>query len=120
MKRRYVLVSDDFCRLVGYEREELLGKRYDDLTDPETNDLLTVFNLSCQLARSFENSLGKSTKVSGTLWPTSTAAPPMPIKSAKANRTVSFSVSQEKTLSHPIDCVLTVSRQAHDSGVQSR
>jgi PAS domain S-box-containing protein len=49
MERRYVQVSDDFCRLVGYEREVLLGKRYDDLTAPETNDLVTVFNLFCQL-----------------------------------------------------------------------
>jgi PAS domain S-box-containing protein len=49
MDRRYVYVSDDFCKLVGYTREELIGKRYDDLTAPETNDLRTVFNLFCQL-----------------------------------------------------------------------
>jgi PAS domain S-box-containing protein len=49
MDRRYVYVSDDFCKLVGYTREELMGTRYDDLTAPDTNDLRTVFNLFCQL-----------------------------------------------------------------------
>lgn len=49
MDRRYVYVSDDFCKLVGYSREELIGTRYDDVTAPDTNDLRTVFNLFCQL-----------------------------------------------------------------------
>jgi PAS domain S-box-containing protein len=40
--RRYVQVSDSFCKLVGYTREELLGMRYDDLTAPNTNDIPTV------------------------------------------------------------------------------
>ncbi len=43
--RRYVRVSDSFCELVGYRREELIGKRYDDLTVPGTNDIPTVFRL---------------------------------------------------------------------------
>ena len=43
--RRYVEVSDSFCRLVEYRREELIGKRYDDLTAPGTNDIPTVFRL---------------------------------------------------------------------------
>ena len=43
--RRYVEVSDSFCQLVGYRREELVGKRYDDLTAPNTNDIPTVFDL---------------------------------------------------------------------------
>ena len=43
--RRYVEVSDSFCQLVGYQREELVGKRYDDLTAPNTNDIPTVFGL---------------------------------------------------------------------------
>ncbi len=30
--RNYVEVSDSFCQLVGYQREELVGMRYDDLT----------------------------------------------------------------------------------------
>jgi PAS domain S-box-containing protein len=43
--RKYVEVSDTFCQLLGYEREELIGKRYDDLTAPDTNDIPTVFGL---------------------------------------------------------------------------
>ena len=43
--RRYIEVSDSFCQLVAYEREELIGKRYDDLTAPGTNDIPTVFRL---------------------------------------------------------------------------
>jgi hypothetical protein len=38
---RYV----SFCQLLGYQREELVGKRYDDLTAPNTNDIPTVFGL---------------------------------------------------------------------------
>jgi PAS domain S-box-containing protein len=49
LDRRYIHVSDDFCRLLGYDREDLIGKRYDDLTAPDTNDILNVFNLFCQL-----------------------------------------------------------------------
>jgi PAS domain S-box-containing protein len=44
-ERRYLEVSDSFCQLVGYEREELIGKKYDDLTAPGTNDIPTVFCL---------------------------------------------------------------------------
>ncbi len=43
--RKYVEVSDSFCQLVGYQREELVGMRYDDLTAPNTNDIPTVFGL---------------------------------------------------------------------------
>ncbi len=43
--RKYVEVSDSFCQLVGYQREELVGMRYDDLTAPNTNDVPTVFGL---------------------------------------------------------------------------
>jgi PAS domain S-box-containing protein len=43
--RKYVEVSDSFCQLVGYEREELLGMRYDELTAPNTNDIEKVFFL---------------------------------------------------------------------------
>ena len=45
LDRRYVEVSDGFCNLVGYKREELIGKRYDELTAPGTNDIPTVFSL---------------------------------------------------------------------------
>jgi PAS domain S-box-containing protein len=47
--RRYVQVSDSFCQLVGYSREELLGKSYDELTAPGTNDILGVFTLFSKL-----------------------------------------------------------------------
>jgi PAS domain S-box-containing protein len=43
--RKYVQVSDSFCQLVGYQREELVGMRYDDLTAPNTNDIPTVSDL---------------------------------------------------------------------------
>jgi PAS domain S-box-containing protein len=43
--RRYVEVSDSFCELVGYPREELIGKRYDDLTAYDTNNIPVVFEL---------------------------------------------------------------------------
>lgn len=49
LDRRYVHVSEQFCKLVGYERETLIGMRYDELTAPETNDIPMVFNLFCQL-----------------------------------------------------------------------
>ncbi|HTX16426.1 MAG TPA: PAS domain S-box protein [Candidatus Baltobacteraceae bacterium] len=49
MDRRYVYVSDAFCELLGYTREELIGMRYDDVSAPGTNDLRTIFNLFCQL-----------------------------------------------------------------------
>jgi PAS domain S-box-containing protein len=42
---RYVEVSDSFCELVGYSREELIGKRYDALTAPGTIDIPTIFSL---------------------------------------------------------------------------
>jgi PAS domain S-box-containing protein len=41
-ERRFVEVSDGFCTLVGYTREELLGMRYDDVTAPNTNDIPIV------------------------------------------------------------------------------
>jgi PAS domain S-box-containing protein len=45
LDRRYVDVSEGFCKLVGYKREELIGHKYDDLTAPGTNDVPTVFKL---------------------------------------------------------------------------
>jgi PAS domain-containing protein len=32
--RRYVQVSDSLCKLLGYQREELIGKQCDDVTAP--------------------------------------------------------------------------------------
>jgi PAS domain-containing protein len=43
--RRYIQVSDSFCKLLGYPREELIGKKYDDVTVPGTNDIPTISNL---------------------------------------------------------------------------
>lgn len=43
--RRYVEVSDSFCQLLGYRREELIGKLYDETSVPNTNDIMTVFSL---------------------------------------------------------------------------
>jgi PAS domain-containing protein len=37
--RKYVWVSDTFCELLGYKREELVGKQYDDVTAPTTADI---------------------------------------------------------------------------------
>lgn len=43
--RRYVEVSDTLCQRAGYRREELLGRRFDDLTAPGTNDIPSVYRL---------------------------------------------------------------------------
>jgi PAS domain-containing protein len=43
--RRYVRVSNAFCELVGYKREELIGRQYDDITAPPTGDIPTIFGL---------------------------------------------------------------------------
>src|SRR5580704_14142608 len=34
--RRYVEVSDSFCKLVGYKREDLIGRPFDDWSAPNT------------------------------------------------------------------------------------
>jgi PAS domain S-box-containing protein len=47
--RRYVEVSDSFCKLVGYTREDLIGKRYDDVSAPGTNDIPVIFDLFSRL-----------------------------------------------------------------------
>jgi PAS domain S-box-containing protein len=43
--RRFVQVSESFCQLLGYRPEELIGKPYDEVTAPNTNDIPTVFRL---------------------------------------------------------------------------
>jgi PAS domain-containing protein len=43
---RYVEVSDGFCRLVCYSREELLRMKLEDLAAPGTADITTAFNPS--------------------------------------------------------------------------
>lgn len=47
--RKFVEVSESFCRLLGYQREELIGKPYDDVTAPNTNDIPTVFRLFSEM-----------------------------------------------------------------------
>ena len=47
--REFVEVSESFCRLLGYRREELIGKPYDDVTAPNTNDIPTVFRLFSEM-----------------------------------------------------------------------
>jgi PAS domain-containing protein len=43
--RKYVWVSDNFCELLGYRVEELVGKRYDEVTAPTTNDIPVTFSM---------------------------------------------------------------------------
>jgi PAS domain S-box-containing protein len=43
--RRYTDVSDSFCKLLGYRREELIGKKYDEFTAPGTTDIAVVYEL---------------------------------------------------------------------------
>jgi PAS domain S-box-containing protein len=47
--RKFVQVSDSFCQLLGYRREELIGKPYDEVTAPNTNDIPTVFRLFTEM-----------------------------------------------------------------------
>ena len=43
--RRYTDVSDSFCKLLGYSREQLIGRKYDEFTLPGTTDIPVVFDL---------------------------------------------------------------------------
>jgi PAS domain S-box-containing protein len=43
--RKYIQVSDSFCKLLGYQRGELIGRKYDDVTAPRTNNIPTVYDL---------------------------------------------------------------------------
>jgi PAS domain S-box-containing protein len=47
--RRYTEVSDSFCNLIGYQRKDVVGKRYDEFTAPKTNDIRAVFKLFSKL-----------------------------------------------------------------------
>lgn len=49
LDHRYVEVSDDFCRLVGYGRHELIGRKYDELTAPNTSDIEGVYKMFREL-----------------------------------------------------------------------
>jgi PAS domain-containing protein len=43
--RRYVWVSENFSELLGYENEELIGKRYDEVTAPTTSDIPVTLSM---------------------------------------------------------------------------
>ena len=43
--RKFVEVSDNFSKLLGYKTEELIGVQYDHLTVPNTTDILTTQSL---------------------------------------------------------------------------
>jgi PAS domain S-box-containing protein len=43
--RKYVEASENFCELLGYTSEELIGRRFDEITAPRTTDTVTIFNL---------------------------------------------------------------------------
>jgi PAS domain S-box-containing protein len=43
---RYIEVSDGFCKLVGYSREQLLQMKLEDLAAPGTVDIIATFNPS--------------------------------------------------------------------------
>ena len=45
MKRRCTEVSTGFCKILGYEREELIGKRIDEITASRTNNVSVIFDL---------------------------------------------------------------------------
>jgi PAS domain S-box-containing protein len=47
--RRYIEVSDSFSSLLGYGPKELIGKRYDDVSEPNINDIPTIFSLFSRL-----------------------------------------------------------------------
>jgi len=49
LNHKYVEVSDEFCRLVGYSRKELIGMKYDELTAPNTNNIEAVFTMFKEL-----------------------------------------------------------------------
>jgi PAS domain-containing protein len=36
---------DSFCELLGYTSDELIGKRFDEITAPKTSDIPTIFGL---------------------------------------------------------------------------
>ena len=47
--RKYIHVSQNFCELVGYKVQELLGTPYDHLTVPNTVDIPTTYTMFSKL-----------------------------------------------------------------------
>jgi PAS domain S-box-containing protein len=50
-RRRFVEVSPAFCKLLGYTQDELIGKPYDDVTVPRTNNIPLVLEMFLQVGR---------------------------------------------------------------------
>ena len=50
-RRKFVEVSPAFCKLLGYTQEELLGKSYDDVTVPRTNNIPQILDIFLQVGR---------------------------------------------------------------------
>ena len=48
MNHKYLEVSDGFCKLLGYSRKELIGKRFDEVIAPQTVNLPIIFELFWQ------------------------------------------------------------------------
>jgi PAS domain S-box-containing protein len=48
-RRRFVEVSPAFCKLIGYTQGELLGKTYDEITVPRTNNIPQVLEMFLQI-----------------------------------------------------------------------
>jgi PAS domain S-box-containing protein len=48
-RRRFVEVSPTFCKLLGYTEGELLGKTYDEVTVPGTNNIPLVLEMFLQV-----------------------------------------------------------------------
>jgi PAS domain-containing protein len=44
-KRKFVEVSQSFCKLLGYTEDELIGKLYDEVTVPGTNHIPITWQL---------------------------------------------------------------------------
>jgi PAS domain S-box-containing protein len=47
-RRQFVEVSPSFCKLLGYAEEELIGRSYDEVTAPHTNNIPSVLQLFLQ------------------------------------------------------------------------
>jgi PAS domain S-box-containing protein len=48
-RRKFVEVSPAFCKLLGYSENELIGKAYDDITVPRTNNIPLVLEMFLQV-----------------------------------------------------------------------
>ena len=44
LNRKYIEVSDSFCRLLGRTRNQLVGHRIDDVTSPNSIDIQAVYD----------------------------------------------------------------------------